>query len=71
MRNISLLTLLFLNTLSVQAQDAAPGWLESTLYGNGKINVVILVVAIILLGVGLWMFSMDRRLRRMEKDVKK
>lgn len=71
MRNFSLLTLLVLNTLSAHAQDAAPGWLETTLYGNGKINVVILVVAIILLGIGLWMFSMDRRLRRMEKDLKK
>ncbi len=71
MRNFSLLTLLLLTTLSAHAQDAAPGWLESTLYGNGKINVVILVVAIIISGIGLWMFSMDRRLRRMEKDLKK
>ncbi|MBL7982375.1 MAG: hypothetical protein JNL52_11275 [Flavobacteriales bacterium] len=71
MRNFSLLTLLLLTSVSALGQDAAPGWLESTLYGNGKINVVILVVAVIISGIGLWMFSMDRRLRRMEKNLKK
>jgi CcmD family protein len=28
-------------------------------------------VAIIILGIGLWMFSMDRKLRRLEKEIRK
>ena len=47
--------------------QAAPNWLETTLYGNGKINVVVVVVSIIILGIGIWMWRMDRRIRLMEK----
>lgn len=69
MRYIALLALL-LNTLLANAQNAAPSWLEESLYGNGKINTVVIVVSIILLGIGLWMFRMDRKLSRMEKKMK-
>jgi hypothetical protein len=48
----------------------APGWLENTLYGNGKFNVVVVVVALIILGIGLWMWRMDRRISTLEKDRK-
>lgn len=65
MRTIALLSL-FLFAAAAQAQNAAPTWLEESLYGNGKINAVLAVVTIILLGIGIWMFSMDRRLKRME-----
>ncbi len=64
----SLALLLF--TLQASAQNAAPSWLEESLYGNGKINTVVILVAIILLGIGLWMFSMDRKLSRLEKKLK-
>ena len=47
--------------------NAAPSWLESTLYGNGKINVVIAVVAVIILGIGIWLWRMDRRISGLEK----
>ena len=47
--------------------DAAPSWLEDSLYRGGKINAVVAVVAVIILGIGLWMFTMDRKLRRLEK----
>lgn len=66
-----LLLLSFLVTAPLLAQDAAPGWLEDSLYRGGKINAVVAVVAVIILGIGLWMFSMDRKLRRLEKEIKK
>jgi type IV secretory pathway VirB2 component (pilin) len=50
------------------AQDPQQGWLVNTLYANGKINVVVAVVAVILAGLSFWMFSMDRRLRKMEGE---
>ncbi|MGV3638424.1 MAG: CcmD family protein [Flavobacteriales bacterium] len=59
--------LLFITTLVVRAESAAPSWLESTLYGNGKINVVVAVVAVIILGIGIWLWRMDRRIAKLER----
>lgn len=67
----TVLFLLFLLTLPAFAQSAAPSWLENTLYGNGKLNVVLIVVSVIILGIGLWMFRMDSRLKKMEDRMKK
>ena len=58
-------------SLAARAQGAAPNWLEATLYGNGKINVVLIVVAVIILGIGVWLFRLDRKLTRMEERMKK
>ena len=66
MRAFATTALLTLTALNSMAQDAAPSWLEHTLHGNGKINTVVAVVAIIILGLGIWMWRMDRRLRAME-----
>jgi type IV secretory pathway VirB2 component (pilin) len=57
-----------LNTILLQA---APSWLEHSLHGNGKINVVVAVVGLIVLGLGLWMWRMDLRLKRMEEQQRK
>lgn len=53
------------------AQQPAPDWLEETMYHSGKINTVIAVVAVLLVGLATWMFSMDRRIKKMEQEVKK
>ena len=58
---------LLLSTIVANAQNAAPSWLESTLYGSGKINVVVGVVAIIILGIGIWLWRMDRRISKLER----
>ncbi|TXI78050.1 MAG: CcmD family protein [Flavobacteriales bacterium] len=60
--------LLLLPTLAANAQtNAAPSWLESTLYGGGKINVVVAVVGTIIVGIGLWLWRMDRRITKLER----
>jgi CcmD family protein len=59
--------LLFITSFAARAESAAPSWLESTLYGNGKINVVVAVVAVIILGIGFWLWRMDRRLTKLER----
>jgi type IV secretory pathway VirB2 component (pilin) len=66
MRTLLLFSMLLLATAS-QAQQAAPTWLEQSLYGNGKINAVVAVVGIIIIGIGIWLFRMDRRIGAMEK----
>ena len=48
--------------------EAAPGWVENTLYPNGKINTVIAVVMIILIGLLIWMFMLDKRIRKIENE---
>ena len=62
--------LVALGTGSTFAQGAAPGWLEETMFRSGKINVVVAVVTVILAGLAVWMFMMDRRVKRMEERTK-
>ncbi len=66
MRTFLSLSLLMMSNI-VSAQNAAPSWLESTLYGSGKINAVVAVVAVIILGIGVWMWRMDKRITNIEK----
>lgn len=70
MRTLPSLFFLLLSA-SAHAQNAAPSWLEHTLYGNGKLNTVLIVVSVIILGIGFWLFNMDRRVKRMEERMKK
>jgi CcmD family protein len=70
MRTILLFTLFFTSTFA-HAQGAAPTWLEDSLHAQGKFNAVTIVVGVIILGIGLWMWSMDRKLKRMEERMKK
>ncbi|MBP7409782.1 MAG: hypothetical protein KA941_13575 [Flavobacteriales bacterium] len=70
MRTLLLLSFSVLG-LAAHAREAAPSWLEATLYGNGKINVVLIVVGVIIAGIGIWMFRMDRKITHMEQRMKK
>jgi uncharacterized membrane protein len=46
-------------------------WLENTMYSSGKINVVITVLVIAFLGLVIFLFSIEKRLRQAEnKDNK-
>lgn len=70
MRTFLTITLFFLGLGTAMAQGA-PNWLEDSLHGSGKINTVIAVVAVIILGIGLWLAAQDRRIGRMEKTMNK
>ncbi len=50
------------------AAQGEPDWLVDTLYGGGKINTVLAVVALILTGIAWWLTRLDRRISRMEKQ---
>lgn len=60
-----------LSTATATAQTAAPNWLEDSLYASGKINTVIIVVAVILIGISIWLFALDRKLRKLEEKINK
>ncbi len=68
MRTLATLVLLFFTWIDSFAQGA-PSWLEESLHGSGKMNTVVAVVAIIIIGVGIWMFAMDARIRSMEERM--
>lgn len=53
------------------AAQGGPDWLVDTLYASGKINTVIAVVAVILLGLAFWLIRLDRRIARLEKPSMK
>ena len=53
------------------AQQGQESWLVETMYKSGKINTVVAVVAVLIAGLATWMFVMDRKVSRMEKDVNK
>lgn len=63
--------LLFLLSSPALLAQAPPYWLEDQLYGGGKLNAVVAVVAIILVGIGVWLWVQDRRLKRMEEKLGK
>jgi CcmD family protein len=52
-------------TLSVQAQTATEP--VDMMRSNGKIYVVVAVVIVILLGLFLYVFSLDRKISKMER----
>ena len=60
---ISLL-LFALNSFS-QTVDSDAG--KSFMYDNGKIYVVVAVVVVIVLGLFIYLFSLDKKVRKLEK----
>jgi len=41
---------------------------ESVMYGNEKMNVVIGVITIIFIGLGAYLFSLDRKIKKLEDE---
>jgi hypothetical protein len=54
-----------LTSIGMSAQST----LDETMHSSGKINVVIAVIAIILLGFFIYLFLIDRKVGRLEKQI--
>jgi len=67
MRKLTFLLLLLLSTTAVFAQDASVQ-MDDALRANGKIYVVVAVIAIIFTGIAIYLFTIDRRLKKIEKE---
>jgi type IV secretory pathway VirB2 component (pilin) len=67
-RLLTVLTGLLLSAATF-AQDQRQSWLVETMYKSGKINTVIAVVSVVLVGIATWLFLMDRKLSRIEKQI--
>jgi len=67
MRKLTFLLLLLLSSTAVFAQDASVQ-MDDALRANGKIYVVVTVIAIIFTGIAIYLFTIDRRLKKIEKE---
>jgi hypothetical protein len=66
MKKFSVTLLLLALSFQIFSQDTS-ATLEENVYASGKIYVVVACAAIILLGLILFLFSIDRRLKKLEK----
>ena len=54
--------------MSVLSPLAAEAQNDSIMYGNDKMNVVIGVITIIFIGLGAYLFSLDRKIKKLEDE---
>lgn len=58
----------FLATLLLLSVDTfAQSGMEEYFYASGKIRVVIAVAAVVLMGIVVYLVSLERRLKKLEK----
>jgi CcmD family protein len=63
---------LLLTSFSVLAQEAAaPVEMADRLRADGKIWVVVAVIAVTFLGIVLYLVRLDSKISKLEKDLKK
>jgi uncharacterized membrane protein len=67
MKKITTTLLLLMMTLQIFAQTQNAEVSSDSLYASDKIYVVVVCAAVILLGLILFLFSIDRRLKKLEK----
>ncbi len=69
MRKVSLISLIFLLvfTVSALAQNSEPEMADA-LYENGKIYVVVLVLATIFAGIIAFLVRLERKINKLEKN---
>jgi ABC-type amino acid transport system permease subunit len=67
MKQFLLITLLLLKCLYSSAQQA-PVEMADTMRSNGKIYIVVAVCLTILIGLFLYVWNVDRKISRLEKE---
>lgn len=67
MKKLLILALLMINGIAAFAQNSGGAEMADALRSSGKIYVVILVICIIFTGLAVFLFSIDRRLKKIEK----
>jgi hypothetical protein len=70
MKKIIAFFTLLLNTGALFAQDSSTVEMADVMRSNGKIYVVLAVVLVIFAGLIIYLISLDRKVSRMEKDLR-
>jgi CcmD family protein len=67
MKKFLFLMLFILSSAAVFAQQSKSVDMADELRSSGKIYVVIATISIIFIGLAIYLFSIDRRLKKIEK----
>jgi CcmD family protein len=68
MKKILVLALLLLSFTASFAQQNQPVEMADVMRSSGKIYVVIATIVIIFVGLAIYLFTIDRRLKKIEKE---
>lgn len=67
-RNFFVLLLMLTCSIGFSQEDQIQ--MADTFYKEGKIYVVIAIFSIVLLGLALYLFSIERKVKKLEEQVK-
>ena len=62
------LTLILTFTLNLLAQNSNGVEMADALRSSGKIYIVVSVISVVFIGIAIYLFSMDSRLKKIEKQ---
>ncbi len=65
---LGLFTLIMVLSTASIAQTQQPVEMADTMRGNGKIYIVVAVCLTILIGLFVYVFSLDRKISKLEKE---
>ncbi len=68
MKKLLVLMVFILSCVNVFAQKSAQTDMADAMRSSGKIYVVIATISIIFVGLAIFLFSIDRRLKKIEKE---
>jgi CcmD family protein len=68
MKKLTFLLLMLLSFTTVFAQADQPVEMADAMRSSGKIYVVVAVIAIIFAGLAIYLFAIDRRLKKIERE---
>ena len=68
LKKIILLLLIITNAVLVFAQNNKPVEMADVMRSNGKIYVVVAICLTILIGLFLYVWNIDRKISKMEKE---
>jgi CcmD family protein len=68
MKKIFVSALLLLSYTALFAQQNQPVEMADAMRSSGRIYVVIATIAIVFVGLAIYLFSIDRRLKKIEKE---
>ncbi|HCN82058.1 MAG TPA: CcmD family protein [Sphingobacteriaceae bacterium] len=67
MKKLLTILFVFMSTLQLMAQSEDVE-MATGLRSSGKIYVVVLIVSVIFIGLAIYLFSIDRRVKKLEKE---
>lgn len=71
LKKSGMIIVLLLLSISTFAQENQPVEMAESLTQSGKIYVVVTVLSVIFIGIIVYLISIDRKISKLEKEVRK